>query len=378
MKKRIWSVGMACVMSLGAATAATAADTAAEDGIWAKGIPYLLNAQEADGSWGQQRGKAGITGLVLESLVLAPEKFQDDNLAAARVKAAEYIAACQQTEKPYDGAVFENADGAKSVSVYSTSIAIVALVKQDREKYLPHITKAVDWLKRQQAAEDAGFDREKNANVYGGFAYGVEGGPRGSRADLSNTWMALDALKASGLVADDDPVWERARVFVKRAQHSTESNDMPWASDDLDQLGSGVYVLSPNPRSGEAPHGYGSMTYAALLSFLWLDMTEEDKPVKLAREWLERNYSVEEHPRQGQNGIFYYYRLMAKALTAIGVDEIAGHDWRAEVAAELAKRQQADGSFKNDADRWGESDPTLATGYALATLGLARVMPDVR
>lgn len=348
----------------------------ATDAVWRKGLAFLLETQAKDGSWGAQRGKAGVTGIVLEALALAPADKQDEALKAARERAADYIASCQKTEAPFDGAIFED-DAARSVSVYCTSIAIVALGKQDREKFLPRITKAVDWLKRQQAAEDNGYDKDKNPAAYGGFAYGTGGDPRASRPDLSNTWMALEALKASGLVADDDPVWDRAKVFVQRCQHATETNDQAWASDDPEALGSGVYVPAVNPRDGEAPHGYGSMTYAMLLSFLWLDMDGDDAPVKLAREWLARNYTVERVPRgagDGAAGLYYYYRVMAKSLSAGGSKEFAGHDWTADLTAEVVKRQLENGSFVNPADRWGESDPTLVTGYTLTTLGLAQAM----
>lgn len=349
------------------------------DAVWRKGIDFLLGAQAADGSWGHQRGKAGITGIVLEGLTLAPAAMRDDRLAAAAEKAAAFIVGCQQTEKPYDGAIFEAR--AQSVGTYSTSIAVVALTKRDREKYLPVIEKAVDWLKRQQASEDNGYNPENDPVAYGGFAYGAGGGPRTSRPDLSNTWMALDALKASGLVADDDPVWARAKVFVQRCQHATETNDQAWASDDPALLGSGVYVPAmQTPRGGgepRSPNGYGSMTYAMLLSFLWLDMDREDPAVSRAVQWLSDQYSVERVPRgdvDGQTGLYYYYRVMAKSLTAYGRKEFAGHDWAADLTAALAKRQREDGSFVNTADRWGESDPTLVTGYSLTTLGLAQAM----
>ena len=47
-------------------------------------------------------------------------------------------------------------------------------------------------------------------------------------------------------------------------------------------------------------------------------------------------------------------------------------DWRADITAALAKRQQADGGWVNKTDRWMEGNPLLVTGYALMTLGYTK------
>ena len=46
------------------------------------------------------------------------------------------------------------------------------------------------------------------------------------------------------------------------------------------------------------------------------------------------------------------------------------HDWRAELVAALAKRQNADGSWVNPADRFMEGDPNLVTVLRPARPGL--------
>ncbi len=50
----------------------------------------------------------------------------------------------------------------------------------------------------------------------------------------------------------------------------------------------------------------------------------------------------------------------------------AAHDWRAELVAALAKRQQPQGSWVNPADRFMEGDPNLVTAYALLALAYTR------
>ncbi|KKL65155.1 hypothetical protein LCGC14_2157820 [marine sediment metagenome] len=48
------------------------------------------------------------------------------------------------------------------------------------------------------------------------------------------------------------------------------------------------------------------------------------------------------------------------------------HDWRAELVAELAARQQPDGSWVNENSRWLEGNPNLVTGYVLLALSYAK------
>ena len=78
-------------------------------------------------------------------------------------------------------------------------------------------------------------------------------------------------------------------------------------------------------------------------------------------------------PSMGDAGLYYYYNTFAKALDAIGQDVFVDesgvkHNWRAELVAELARRQKSDGSWANENARWLEGDSNLATGYALLAL----------
>ena len=78
-------------------------------------------------------------------------------------------------------------------------------------------------------------------------------------------------------------------------------------------------------------------------------------------------------PQLRHRGLYYYYHTMAKTLDVLGVDEVVDadgkqHDWRADLTAALAKRQQPNGSWVNDRDQWMEGDANLVTGYALMAL----------
>jgi squalene-hopene/tetraprenyl-beta-curcumene cyclase len=103
----------------------------------------------------------------------------------------------------------------------------------------------------------------------------------------------------------------------------------------------------------------------------------DDPRVKAAIAWLQKHYDLASNPGMGQQGLYYYYQTLAKALAATRQDAFVDaegkpHNWRAELIAQLAKQQRPDGSWVNEANRWMEGDANLVTGYALLALSYAR------
>ena len=135
---------------------------------------------------------------------------------------------------------------------------------------------------------------------------------------------------------------------------------------------------SPAGKTEEgALRSYGAMTYAGLKSMVYAGLTKDDKRVKAAMTWMAKNYSVSENPGMGQAGVFYYYQTFAKTLDAIGAEQFEDakgkkHDWRADLIAELVKRQQENGSWVNSDRKWMEGDANLSTGFALLALSYCK------
>ena len=239
---------------------------------------------------------------------------------------------------------------------------------------------AVAFLKQLQW--DEGEGKTPKDDFYGGAGYDSK-----SRPDLSNTQFFLDALIEAG-ISKDDPALKKALVFVGRCQNlKGESNDQPWAK--LIDDGSFIYTAAtggvtkvqdkPGP-DGSLP-GYASMTYAGIKSMIYCGVSKDDARIKKAYEWIQKNYSVEKNAGmpdvRSHWGLYYYYHTMAKSLDALGLDVVtdsAGvkHDWRKDITEALAKRQNSDGSFRNEAANWMEADPNLVTGYALLALSYCK------
>lgn len=364
---RISSLGLAVLVSIAAISFnAGAADGSGPNAnevkaVVAKAIAYLKKHQQPDGSFGNPRFGPGVTALAVAAM-LRHEVGPTDPAVARGL-------AFLESKVQKDGGVYD-----KGLANYTTSVALLAFRDANKDaKYDTLIKNAVAYLKKLQ------FD---DAKVESGDArFGGNGYDERSRPDMSNTQMFLDALLAAG-VSKDDPAVQRAMTFISRCQNLPgESNNLPYAQK-VTEADKGGIVYTPFVPSGDSPHktaegglrSLGAMTYGGLKSFLYAGVSKEDPRVKAALGWIRRNFTLNENPGQGQSGLFYYYHTFAKAMAAWGEDPFvdAGgtkHDWRAELFDALKKRQQADGSWSNRADRaYGESDPVLATAFALLAL----------
>ena len=123
------------------------------------------------------------------------------------------------------------------------------------------------------------------------------------------------------------------------------------------------------------------MTYAGLLGMIYAELNRDDPRVQSAFAWAVRHWTLNENPGMGNEGLFYFYNVLAKGLAAYGQDRLnvpGGRtvNWRAELIRKLVNLQKtdpADGAvyWVNEANRWWEGDPVLVTSYALLALEIA-------
>lgn len=329
------------------------------DRIAAKGLEYLsLHGQEKDGTFTPKAGP-GVTALVITSM-LRNGRTVDDPTVAKGLKALEGFV------KP-DGGIY----GSGRLKNYETCVCMLCFSAANQNgKYNEILKRAKSFVTELQIVAAKGDDGDVWA---GGSTYGGAGRP-----DLSNTSYMIEALRAVD-VPSDDPAIQKAVQFVSRCQNlSSEFNTTEFA----DKVGDGGFYyeipkekIDPSTSDEKfAPNGglrsYGSMTYSGLKSMVYAGLTKNDKRVKAAIEWIQKHYAVDTNPGMGSAGLFYYYNTFAAALHASGLDTVTdsnakSHDWRADLAAELAKRQNDDGSWSNENARWFENDKNLSTAFAL-------------
>ncbi|MAN37245.1 MAG: cycloartenol synthase [Opitutae bacterium] len=336
-----------------------------------KGVAWLNGEQNAtSGNWGVAEYPA-LTGLALRATLGHPDPSVVGKFSKNQKAGFDFILSKVQS----DGGIY-----GKGLASYNTSICMMALLQSKDPSYEQVVRNARKFLINQQSD----FDKKGEAdNVFDG---GVGYGSRWAHSDLSNTHLAMEALfyankSLKSKEGDElDLDWDAAIAFVQKCQNLPGSNKEKWVSGHKDDRGGFVYFPGSSmagERKGKdgsiALRSYGSMSYAGLLSFIYAEMKENDPRLVAVRDWLRAHYTIKENPGMGEQGLYYYYHTMAKALSLSGIKEIKDgegkmRDWRKELALELLNQQDPKGFWMNENGRWWERDPILVTAYALLSL----------
>jgi squalene-hopene/tetraprenyl-beta-curcumene cyclase len=337
-----------------------------------RGLDWLKKDQNSNGWWSTPDHPA-LTALPVMAFKGDPSKRLRDG---AFLKSA--YGHILKSVRP-DGGIYTT-----NLPTYNTSVAMLALLAANDASYDPLLRKGRAFLVGLQT--DFG-EKGKADDVFdGGIGYGT----KYEHSDMGNTLQALEALYHTRHLRDDSAVgakdlnWAAAIQFLQNCQNLSSHNRQQWVSDDAKDKGGFVYYPGHSMAGGEtnaatgriALRSYGSISYGGLLSYIYADLKQDDPRVTAVRDWLRRNYTLEENPGMGPQGLYYYFHTQAKALTALGVSDFELADgrkvnWRRQLATRLMDLQRRDGSWANDNSRWWEKDPVLVTSYAV--LGLEMV-----
>ncbi len=334
------------------------------------GTKFLLEkGQAADGSFSKQLGPA-VTAMCTSALIRNGVPVNNPKIQ----KALTYLEGFIQK----DGGVYPKGSNLQN---YETSVAIMCFKNANvNGKYDQQIEKAAEFLKVLQW--DGGEGHSITSSHFGGAGYGSH-----QRPDASNTQFMIDALIAAGVDPKSTSI-QNATKFMSRTQNlNSPHNGLEFSTKTTaDDKGGFIYTpVGPESKAGETPEGglrsYASMTYAGLKSFLYAGVKKDDIRVKAAMDWISRHYDLKTNPGMGQQGLYYYYHVFAKALDANGTRVIKDsngveHNWRADLTAQLSSTQKSDGSWTNEADRWYEGDPNLVTSYSLLALSYCSPKKD--
>jgi len=315
------------------------------------GLRYLRTHQAPDGSWS---GSVGVTAIALRAFLESHRRYSEADGAFITRPVAFILE--HVNEDGWIGEAHLNRN-------YNTAVAIVALQATANAKYAPIIANAQEFLAGLQIDGGEGYD--KGHAYYGGIGYGGD-----ERPDLSNQYLAIEALRASSF-DPQSPVWERAKLFLDRCQNRSESNDQAWAGND----GGFTYMPGFSPHGGTA--SYGGMTHAGLISLLFAGVDKSDPRVQAAYDWIRANYTLERNPgARDASGLYYYYEVFAKSMAAFGESSVVTSDgttrnWREDLTRKVLSLQHEDGSWVNsESPRWWEDDKNLITARMVVALNL--------
>ena len=326
------------------------------------GLQFLAEKGQDDKGMFSARVGPGVTALAVTA-ALRNGKPLDDPLVRKGLTALETFV------KP-DGGIY----GGGRLKNYETCVAMLCFAEANKNgQYNDILKQAKEFVTGIQYGEGK---RSPDDPWYGGVGYGGA-----ERPDLSNTGYFIEALRATE-TSPDDPAIQRALQFISRCQNlDSPANDTRFAAlvDD-----GGFYYEIPvteiDPSTSEerfTPDGglrsYGSMSYTGLKSMIFAGLTSDDPRVKAAVQWIQNHYDVDSNPGMGAAGLYYYYHTFSAALKAAGIQQVKSkdgetHDWREDLVRELASRQNEDGSWANENQRWFENDKNLATTFALLSL----------
>jgi squalene-hopene/tetraprenyl-beta-curcumene cyclase len=337
----------------------------------ARGNAWLKSQQKPEGFWDDAELPA-FTALALTAATRDPNLDLKAPFPAHIEKGYHWL--LQQQKE--DGGIYN-----RGLSVYNTATALTAMVSAARESHEPAMVRARKHLIDNQW--DIGQKKENDNLNDGGVGYGS----KNDHTDMSNTYLAIEALALSKQIIDDgqhgdqpDLDWDAAITFLSRCQNLEKTNDQTWASDDAKNKGGFIYAPGQSkagedklPGGRTALRSYGSISYAGLLSFIYAKLSPEDPRVIAVQEWLGKNYTIDENPGMADQGLYYYYQTMSKALSAAGIDNLkladgTEADWRKDLAEKLLASQRENGSWVNDNGRWMESNPVLVTAYTVMSL----------
>ncbi len=333
-----------------------------------RSLDWFAANQKEDGSWSNNNFPA-LTALPTWAFARSNHKSAPTVLP----KSVTFLKSCIQD----DGGIYQKIPGRKGggLANYNTAICMTALHGTGDKSLTRTIQNARTFI--------AGGQHHGDDMYKGGFGYDKNNNR--AYADLMNTLYAAEAMRLTQDVEDLRPAsensakidWQATAEFVTKMQNKPEAGE--------DQEG-GFFYKPDESKAGTTTNkngvvvlrSYGSMTYAGLLALIYADVDRDDPRIRSAFDWSSKNWTLEENPGMGPQGLFFFYNIISRSLSAYGADLVQKPDgtyinWRKEIARKLISSQTIDpktghGYWINKEGRFWERDPTLVTAYSILAL----------
>ncbi len=356
-------------------------------------VKFLIANQSADGAWRSR--KYGVLKHGPELTPVACQALQRRGGSSPGADEAGFKAVRFLAELVGPDGLVRGGEWGFRYPVYTSAAAIEVLAGDDRQAGAKRASESLlAFLRGYRFNGELGW-RPGDA-TFGGWGFSPLPIRRSDQPEMANdganltaTLFGLAALRSTGVKSDSAEIGE-IRDFVFRCQNFAAR---PAARDR--NLDDGGFFFSPvdtlrnkaggagdaagNPRY----YSYGSCTADGLRALALCGLPPDHPRVGAATRWLEQRFAVDAQPgrfaqdREIFRAAYYYYYAWSLAhaletLTRWNVSPGKQRQRAAELAAELIRRQAADGSWRNIASDGKEDDPLVATPLALDALNVCR------
>jgi len=335
------------------------------DAAISRGLDWLAVNQNADGSWSNTNYPA-LTALPMMAFINSNYPSRKRIIDAA----TKFLMSCVQK----DGGIYVDNTQRKGggLSNYNTSISMMALYMLKNPAVNQTVLNARTFVAKGQLFGDTTFA--------GGFGY--DKNRNRDYTDLLNTYYSVQAMSLTQGVEESRPKgqkkasvdWDGVRTYIEKMQNKPDTGE---------ENAGGFFYKPGESKAGTTNvndkvvfRSYGSITYTGIMALIYSDVSRDDPRIISALDWASKNWSLEENPNMGNQGLFFFYNILSKSLNAANVNVITTADkqhvaWRQQVAEKVVSTQKVEngkGYWLNDTGRFWENDKVLDTAYALLTL----------
>ena len=309
-------------------------DQRAVDGAIDRGVAYLLERQQVDGSWeGWPEYGPGYTAFCAYTLMKCGVPAEHPAVRRALAFVASRPAA----------------------HTYSQACVVLALAEARTPAALAALEEEVASLVAMQ--ERAGL-----------FSYPVHPGHGGTSPDLSNTLVAALAFRAAAAkgVDVDEEVWRR---LIDGALSCWQGEDDVRARRGEPQPAGFSYATEGHPTGSMTTAGISVLHVAREALGGRVDRRLEkrlDDVVERSLSWLERHWTWSENPGDASFHYFFLYGV-ERLGSLLRREAIGGVEWYWSGAEHLLRHQAANGGWRTE----GGGDEKYDTPLALLFLARA-------
>ena len=352
------------------------ASAATADAAIQQGVAWLAAHQGEDGAFSDPLFP-GLSGLALWAVAASGDPAYSNVVK----KGSDFILAKVQP----DGGIYTPIPDRKGggLGTYNTAVCLTALAATGRDDITEVVLNARTYLAASQHLGDDVFK--------GGFGYDKQ--TDRAYTDLMNTHFVLEAMRRTQAYEDRRPAgqkradlnWQAALEFAERLHNGPDTGDNAggfyYSPGDAKAGTEKIAAQSNAPGAATTNEtvvlrSYGSITYAGLLALVHCDVDRADPRVQSALNWASRHWTLDENPGMQDQGLYFFYNVMSRALAAAGLETIPRDQgdpipWAKELVGKVVSLRQDDGSWVNRNGRFLENDSVLATAYSVLALEFA-------